>query len=83
MDRRSISFFGASAAYTVHPYRCRMSKEEWICRCSARLHAQWPSVSRQQRDETAAELWVNDRWRGREPEEAAVEWVRQGIPHAH
>jgi hypothetical protein len=59
-----------------------MERDEWIARCSARLHAQWPRLSREQRDEAAAELWADERWRLLEPEQAAVEWLRQGIPQA-
>jgi len=59
-----------------------MERNEWIARCSARLHAQWPRLAREQRDEAAAELWGNERWRQLEPERAAVEWLRQGIPQA-
>jgi hypothetical protein len=60
-----------------------MDQTEWVARCSARLHAQWPRLLREQRDEAARELWVQERWRVCEPEEAACEWLRQGIPDAH
>ena len=59
-----------------------MDSKEWIARCSARLHAQWPTLDRETRDEVAGELWAQERWRALEPEQAAVEWLRQGIPHA-
>lgn len=59
-----------------------MDASEWVARFSARLHAQWPRVDREQRDEVAAELRNDERWSGMEPEDAAVEWLRQGIPHA-
>lgn len=59
-----------------------MDEQEWVVRCSARLHAQWPRVDRKQRDEAAEELWRDDRWRHLDPEQAAVEWLRQGIPNA-
>ncbi|MBL8336455.1 MAG: hypothetical protein JNM97_06735 [Rhodoferax sp.] len=57
-----------------------MDTEEWIVRCSARLHAQWPRLHREQRDEVARDLWNDRRWQAREPEAAVVEWLRQGIP---
>ncbi|HSV81734.1 MAG TPA: hypothetical protein VLK85_21275 [Ramlibacter sp.] len=57
-----------------------MDEFEWIIRCSARLHAQWPRIAREMRDEAARELWEQDRWRCCEPEDAAVEWIAQGIP---
>lgn len=57
-------------------------EREWVTRCSARLHAQWPRIGREQRDEMATELWADVRWRSIEPERAAVEWLRQGMPNA-
>ena len=57
-----------------------MEANEWVARCSARLHAQWPRVLREQRDEVAAEIQRDSRWQASEPECAAVEWLSQGIP---
>lgn len=57
-----------------------MESKEWVARCSARLHAQWPRLSRDQRDEMAQQLWTAERWQAMDPETAAVEWLRQGIP---
>lgn len=57
-----------------------LSDSEWITRFSARLHARWPTLMRLQRDETAAELAQHPHWRCLEPEDAAVCWLRQGIP---
>jgi hypothetical protein len=57
-----------------------MESNEWVARCSARLHAQWPRVLQEQRDEVAAEIRLDRRWQAFEPERAAVEWLRQGIP---
>jgi hypothetical protein len=56
-----------------------MDVHEWVIRCSARLHARWPRIDREQRDEVAAELWGDPRWQAMEPERAAVEWLRQGM----
>jgi hypothetical protein len=57
-----------------------MDEGEWIVRCSARLHAQWPGITRELRDEVAGELYTQDRWRCCEPEQAAAEWLAQGLP---
>lgn len=57
-----------------------MNGSEWVARCSARLHAQWPRLHRDQRDEVAYELLRDSRWQHLEPEQAAVDWLRQGIP---
>ena len=59
-----------------------MEENEWKARCSARLHARWPRLEREQRDEVASELWNDPRWRTMEPERAAAEWLSQGIPSA-
>jgi len=60
-----------------------MDEHEWVERCSARLHAQWPRITREQRDETARQLWrEEERWRTQDPEQAAADWVCQGIPNA-
>lgn len=34
-------------------------KCEWVTRCSARMHAQWPRIGREQRDDLATELWAD------------------------
>lgn len=60
-----------------------MDEHEWVVRCSARLHAQWPRVQREQRDEAAEQLCREERWRCKEPEQAAHEWLRLGIPNAN
>ena len=57
-----------------------MDTNEWVTRCSARLHAQWPRLQRAQRDEVASDLWNDQRWREMEPENAVVEWLSQGLP---
>ena len=56
-----------------------MESQEWISRCSARLHAQWPRLGREVRDEVAEELMVQPRWRAMEPEAAAAGWLSQGV----
>lgn len=40
----------------------------------------WARVLQEQRDEVAAEIQRDSRWQAFEPERAAVEWLRQGIP---
>lgn len=57
-----------------------METSEWVVRCSARLHAQWPRLHRDQRDEVARDLSHDQRCQQIEPEVAVVEWLRQGIP---
>ena len=57
-----------------------METSKWVIRCSARLHAQWPRLPRGQRDEVAADLWNDQRWRQMEPENAVAARLSQGIP---
>jgi hypothetical protein len=57
-----------------------LTEREWVIRCSARLHARWPRIAREQRDETAEELWCTSPWRELEPEQAAAAWIALGAP---
>jgi hypothetical protein len=56
-----------------------MEHQEWIHRFSARLHAQWPRLPRDQRDEVAGDMLTRTPWCAMEPEAAAVIWLSQGI----
>lgn len=58
-----------------------MDRQEWIARCSARLHAQWPTVPQEQLAEVALEIQSRVQRQLEEPEAAAFEWLRQGIPN--
>ena len=49
-----------------------MQTDEWIARCIARLHAQWPRLHRNQRDKVARDLCSD-------PRAAVVDWLRQGF----
>lgn len=57
-----------------------MDRQEWIERWSARLHAQWPRVPPEQLAEVASEIERSVHQQLDDPELAAVEWLRQGIP---
>lgn len=57
-----------------------LDQREWVIRCSARLHARWPRIGREQRDEAAEELWRIGPWRELEPEQAAAAWIDLGAP---
>jgi hypothetical protein len=52
---------------------------EWIDRCSQRLHEHWHTVETAQLDDVAIDLWRDLRLRSLPPEEAAVEWLKQGV----
>lgn len=57
-----------------------MDRQEWITRCSVRLHAQWPTVPQEQLVEVAAEIQCKVLRQLEDPQCAAVEWLRLGIP---
>ena len=59
-----------------------MNSQDWVARCSARLHEQWPRVPPEQLAEVAAEIQRDYQRALEEPERAAVEWLRQGMPVA-
>ena len=61
----------------------KQEEQEWVIRCSARLHARWPRIGREQRDETAEELWRAGTWRDMEPEQATAAWIDLGAPADH
>ena len=46
----------------------------------AQLHAQWPRLPGEQRDELTAEVNHDRRWQQVDPENAVVEWLGPGIP---
>jgi hypothetical protein len=57
-----------------------MTREEWLTRCTHRLHAQWPRVPDAQLEEVARELLARLEAHANKPEEAAHDWLRQGMP---
>ncbi len=57
-----------------------LDRHEWVIRCSARLHAQWPRIGREQHDEAAEELWRAGSWRELERVQAAAAWIDLGAP---
>lgn len=60
-----------------------MEKREWIARCSARLREQWPRLTLEQLQEVAEQLLDDTRRQLEEPERAAAQWLRQGMPRVH
>jgi hypothetical protein len=59
-----------------------MNSVEWTLRCAERLHEQWPRVDRSDLENLADALQAEDRWKWMEPQDAAVQWLSQGIPPA-
>lgn len=57
-----------------------MNAEQWALRCAQQLHQQWPRVGQNDLEHLADALWRDPRWQGMEPTQAAIEWLRQGIP---
>jgi hypothetical protein len=52
----------------------------WIAQCSYRLREHWRTVDLQSLEEVAQQLWADQDLRTKRPEEAAVQWLRRGIP---
>lgn len=52
----------------------------WVARCALRLREEWPRLAGSDLAEVAEQIWTDARWRELEPETAAVQWLRQGIP---
>lgn len=59
-----------------------MNSIEWTLRCAERLHEQWPRVDRSDLESLADALQAEERWKWMEPQDAAVQWLSQGIPPA-
>jgi hypothetical protein len=57
-----------------------MVRREWISRCIERLHVQWPRASREDLEELAEELHGLTLRHVEQPESAAQDWLKQGIP---
>jgi hypothetical protein len=53
-----------------------VNEQEWVARCSARLHEKWPRVPEEQLREVALEIKQEVERQLSEPERAAAEWLR-------
>ena len=53
---------------------------QWAAQCAHRLREQWPHADPTSLDETAAQLWQDESLRVMAPAEAAIAWLRRGIP---
>jgi len=53
-----------------------MPSDVWIAACAHRLQRHWRTVDPFTLEETAAELWRDERLRAMAPAEAATEWLR-------
>ncbi len=53
---------------------------QWIAQCARRLRGQWPHADPTSLEETAEELLRDAALRALPPTEAAVTWLRLGIP---
>jgi hypothetical protein len=59
-----------------------MDPQDWVARCATHLHDQWPRLPDEQLREVAAELRRHAERQLEEPEHAAAEWLRHGMPNA-
>ena len=53
----------------------------WVAQCARRLREQWPHADPTSLHETAAELWQDEALGMLTPVDAAITWLRRGIPH--
>ena len=53
---------------------------QWVANCAHRLREQWPHADPTSLHEAAAELWNDESLRAMAPGQAAVVWLRRGIP---
>jgi hypothetical protein len=57
-----------------------MHSAEWTWRVATRLHKQWPAVDRVDLEHVAESLQREPRWQCLAPDDAADQWLEQGIP---
>ena len=74
--------FGYDGLPTNSREGTNMNSVEWTLKCAERLHEQWPRVDRSDLEHLADALQAEDRWKWMEPQDAAVQWLSQGIPPA-
>ena len=68
----------AACVWTVYTYSATMSGQidnGWVAQCARRLRERWPHADLVTLEETAIELWRDERLRSMEPVEAAVRWL--------
>jgi hypothetical protein len=63
-------------------YNCPMDSQQWIARCSERLHRQWPRIPADQLLELAEQLRLDAERQLEDPELAATKWLQRGIPQS-
>jgi hypothetical protein len=59
-----------------------IERDAWIVRCAEQLHEQWPRVPLEQLREVADEIRLEHERTLKEPELAAILWLRRGLPGA-
>ena len=74
--------FGYDGRPTNSLLHLAMNADEWTFKCARQLHEQWPRVDHADLEHLAKSLRAEDRWKDMEPTEAAIRWLRQGIPAA-
>jgi hypothetical protein len=57
-----------------------MHPAEWTWRVAARLHRHWPTVDRNDLEHLAESLHRETRWKDLPPDDAADQWLEQGLP---
>ena len=53
---------------------------QWVAHCAHRLREQWPHADPTSLEEAATDLWKDESLRAMPPAQAAVAWLRRGMP---
>jgi hypothetical protein len=61
-------------------YAGNLADVQWLARCAWRLREHWPHADPTSLEEAAAELWHDESLRTLAPADAAITWLRRGIP---
>jgi hypothetical protein len=55
---------------------------QWVAKCARCLREQWPHADPTSLEEAAAEIWRDETMRRLTPTQAALGWLRQGLPES-
>jgi len=53
---------------------------QWVAQCAELLREQWPRADPTSLAEAARELWADEALRELGPRQAAIGWLRRGLP---
>jgi hypothetical protein len=71
---------GWNYSIAMNPAADNLADAHWIAWCAHRLREQWPHADPTSLEEAAGEILKDPAMRALPPAEAAVTWLRRGIP---